>query len=140
MKFADGSRTNYMQGPSQLSTPLYSQLILCNYAVTNGLGGGAQTEFTSGKGNPRYATAPAAVLRSPCCILFAQTDVDHTQSCGSQLLRDWPGEDGFLCFDVTQQTAVEKIVCVDVVAGFTISPQRPAVASKSTHCHNRYRL
>jgi len=34
-----------MQGPSQLLTPLYSQLILPIYAAMNGLGGGAKTKF-----------------------------------------------------------------------------------------------
>ena len=33
-----------MRSPSQLSTPLYSQLILRIYAVTNGLSGGAQID------------------------------------------------------------------------------------------------
>jgi len=32
-----------LQGPSQLSTPLYSQYILCIYAAMKGLGGGAKT-------------------------------------------------------------------------------------------------
>jgi len=46
-----------LQGPSQLSTPLYSQHILRIYAAMNELGGGAKTEFVPGAGNPRYATA-----------------------------------------------------------------------------------
>ena len=41
-----------MQGPSQLSTPLYFQLILHIYAATNGLGGGAKTEFVPGRWKP----------------------------------------------------------------------------------------
>ena len=45
-----------MQSLSQLSTPLYSQLILRIYAAMNGLGGGAKTEVAPGAGNPRYAT------------------------------------------------------------------------------------
>jgi len=39
-----------LQGPSQLSTPLYSQLILRIYAAMNGLGGDAKTEFAPGRG------------------------------------------------------------------------------------------
>jgi len=42
-----------LQGPSQLSTPLYSQLILRIYAAMNGLGGGAKTEFVPGRGKPQ---------------------------------------------------------------------------------------
>jgi len=45
-----------LQGPSQLSTPLYSQLILRIYAAMNRLGGGAKTEFAPGAGIPRCAT------------------------------------------------------------------------------------
>jgi len=45
-----------LQGPSQLSTSLYYQLILRIYAAMNRLGGGAKTEFPPGAGNPRYAT------------------------------------------------------------------------------------
>jgi len=41
-----------LQGPSQLSTPLYSQLILRIDAARNGLGGGAKTEFAPGRGKP----------------------------------------------------------------------------------------
>jgi len=41
-----------LQSPSQLSTPLYSQLILRIYAAMNGLGGGAKTEFTPVRGKP----------------------------------------------------------------------------------------
>jgi len=41
-----------LQGPSQLSTPFYSQLILRIYAAMNGLGGGAKTEFAPGRGKP----------------------------------------------------------------------------------------
>jgi len=44
-----------MRGPNQLSTPLYSQLMLSIYAATNGLGGGAQADFVLGRGEPRYA-------------------------------------------------------------------------------------
>jgi len=52
MKFADGSRNNYKQGPSQLTTPFYSQLTLRIYAATKGLGGGVQTDFVPGRGKP----------------------------------------------------------------------------------------
>jgi len=52
MKFSDGSRNKRMRGPSQLSTPLYSQLILRIYAATNGLGGDAKTDFAPGRGKP----------------------------------------------------------------------------------------
>jgi len=42
-----------LQGPSQLSTPLYSQLILRIYAAMNGMGGGvAKTGFAPGRGKP----------------------------------------------------------------------------------------
>ena len=41
-----------MRGPTQLSTLLYSQLILRICAATNGLGGGAQTVVVPGRGNP----------------------------------------------------------------------------------------
>ena len=41
-----------MQGQSQLSTPLYSQLILHIYVAMNGLGGGTNTEFAPGRGKP----------------------------------------------------------------------------------------
>jgi len=40
------------QGPSQLSTPLCSQLILRIHAAMNGLGGGAKTEFAPGREKP----------------------------------------------------------------------------------------
>jgi len=52
IKFLDGSRNVYMQGPSQLSTPLYSQLILHIFAATTRLGGAAQTDFVPGSGKP----------------------------------------------------------------------------------------
>jgi len=57
-KFSDGSRNYYMQcrwlqGPSKLSTPRYSQLILRIYAAMNGLVGGSKTEFTPGRGKPQ---------------------------------------------------------------------------------------
>ena len=53
-----------MRGPTQLSTLLYSQLILRICVATNGLGGGAQTDWvgapklslSTGAGNPRYTT------------------------------------------------------------------------------------
>jgi len=38
--------------PNQLSTPLYSQLILRIYTAMNGLGGVAKTEFAPGRGKP----------------------------------------------------------------------------------------
>jgi len=41
-----------LQSPSQLWTPLYSQYILRIYAATNGLGGGAKTEYSPGRGKP----------------------------------------------------------------------------------------
>ena len=61
MKFWDGYRNNYMRGPSQLSTPHYSQLTLRIYAAKNGLGGGAKTDFALGAGKPSYATACNAI-------------------------------------------------------------------------------
>jgi len=40
-------------GPSQLSTPLYSKLLLRIYAAMNGLlGGGAKIEFAFGSRKP----------------------------------------------------------------------------------------
>jgi len=42
MKFSDGSRNNYMQGSSHLSTPHYSQLTLRIHPATNGLNMGRQ--------------------------------------------------------------------------------------------------
>jgi len=45
MKFSVKSRNNCMRGPTQLSTLLYSQLILRICVATNGLGGGAQTDW-----------------------------------------------------------------------------------------------
>jgi len=50
MKFPDESRNKYTRGPNQLSTPLNSLLTLRIYAATNGLGGGAQTDFVPGRG------------------------------------------------------------------------------------------
>jgi len=53
--FQTGLETNVcrrLQGPSQLSTPLYSQLILRISAAMNGLGGGVKTEFAPGRGKP----------------------------------------------------------------------------------------
>jgi len=58
-KFSDGLEITIcrrLQSLSQLSTPLYSQLILRIYAAMNGLGGSAKTEVAPGAGNPRYAT------------------------------------------------------------------------------------
>jgi len=52
MNFSDGYKNNYMRHPSQLSTPLYSQLVLCIYVAANGLRGGAQTDFVPGHGKP----------------------------------------------------------------------------------------
>jgi len=52
MKLSDESRNNYMRGPIQLSTPLYSQFIHRICAATNRLGGGAQTDFAPGRGKP----------------------------------------------------------------------------------------
>ena len=45
MKFSDGSRNKYTRSPCQISTLFYTQLTLFVYAATNGLGGGAQTDF-----------------------------------------------------------------------------------------------
>jgi len=59
-----------LQGLSQLSTPLSSQLILCIYAAMNGLGGGAKTEFAPGRGNPKYDTAQKCGARSNCYICY----------------------------------------------------------------------
>ena len=42
-----------MQGPSQFSMPLYSQLILRIYATTNRLRGGAQIGFVAGSEKPK---------------------------------------------------------------------------------------
>jgi len=42
-----------MRNPSQLSTPLYSQLTFLVQVASNGLGGGAQTEFVPGRGKPQ---------------------------------------------------------------------------------------
>jgi len=39
MKFSGRHRNNYMQGPSQLSTPLYSQLTLGIYVCCHKLAG-----------------------------------------------------------------------------------------------------
>jgi len=68
--FQTGLETNIyrrLQCPSQLSTPLYSQLILRIYAAMNVLGGVAKTEFAPGAGNHRYATAskPGVLQRRP---------------------------------------------------------------------------
>ena len=68
--FQTGLETNIyrrLQCPSQLSTPLYSQLILRIYAAMNVLGGVAKTEFAPGAGNHRYATAskPGVLHRRP---------------------------------------------------------------------------
>jgi len=52
MKFSDESRNKFIRAPPQLSTPLYSQLILRIYAATTRLGGGAQTDFVTGRGKP----------------------------------------------------------------------------------------
>jgi len=46
------TKSRRLQSPSQLSTPLYSQLILRIYAAMNGLVGGAKTEFAPGRGKP----------------------------------------------------------------------------------------
>jgi len=56
MKFSDGSRNKYMRVTRELWTSLYTQLTLCIYASTNGLSGGAKTDFAPGTGNHRYAT------------------------------------------------------------------------------------
>jgi len=53
--FQTGRETNIcrqLQGLSQLSTFLYSQIILRFYAAINGLGGDAKTEFASGRVKP----------------------------------------------------------------------------------------
>jgi len=42
-----------LHASSQLSTPLYSQLILRICAAMNGLGGGVKTEFAPGRGKPQ---------------------------------------------------------------------------------------
>jgi len=39
-------------GPSQLSTPLYSKLILRIYAAMNGMGEGVKIEFVPGRRKP----------------------------------------------------------------------------------------
>jgi len=50
------ARNNYSicNAPSQVLTPLYSQVILRIYAAsaTNGLGGGAQIDYVPGHGKP----------------------------------------------------------------------------------------
>jgi len=61
-----------LQGPSQLSKPLYSQIILRIHAAMNGLGGGAETEFVPGRwkvetlGTP--LPSPLKSARSCCNI------------------------------------------------------------------------
>ena len=40
------------QGPSQLSTPIYSQFILRIYTAMNVLGGGSKSEFAPGRRTP----------------------------------------------------------------------------------------
>ena len=56
--FCDVTNTGsfWLQGPSQLSTPLYSQLILRIYAVMNRMGGAPKVILPPGAENPRYAT------------------------------------------------------------------------------------
>jgi len=39
----------FVQGPAQLSTPLYSQLTLRIYAATKEMGGNAQIDFVPGR-------------------------------------------------------------------------------------------
>jgi len=51
MKLSDGSRNNYTLDSSQLSTLVYSQLILRMYPATNGLDGGAWTDLFPGARN-----------------------------------------------------------------------------------------
>ena len=51
IKFLDGSRNTYMQGSSQLSTLLYSQLLRI-YAATNRLGGAPKLTLSPGAGSP----------------------------------------------------------------------------------------
>jgi len=51
-----------LQGPSQLSTPLYSQLILRIYTAMNGLGGAPKLSLLPGAGNPKYATGDEATI------------------------------------------------------------------------------
>ena len=63
-----------LQGPSQLSTPFYSQLILRIHATMNGLGGGAKTEFAPGRGNPRYATASTMAFFIEGQVIVQLTD------------------------------------------------------------------
>jgi len=56
-----------LQGPSQLSTSLYYQLILCIYAAMNWLGGDAKTEFAPETlGTPLYTHS---YLRRGCASL-----------------------------------------------------------------------
>jgi len=45
-----------LQGPSQFSTPLYSQLTLRIYAAMNRLGGAPKLSLPPGARNRRYAT------------------------------------------------------------------------------------
>jgi len=47
----DGLR-NYMRGPSLLSLSFYSRFTLRIYTATNGLDGGAQTDFAPGRRKP----------------------------------------------------------------------------------------
>jgi len=64
-------------GPNQLSLAFYSQFTLRINTATNGLGGGAKTDFAPGRRNPLVrhcaspATAPAAhpprTRRTPAC-------------------------------------------------------------------------
>jgi len=67
MTFSDGSKNNYTRGPSQLWTPLYTQLTLRIYAGTNGLGDGAKLTLSRAQetlGTP--LTASYLNLRDAC--------------------------------------------------------------------------
>jgi len=78
-----------LQGPSQLSTPLYSQLILRIYDAMNGLGGGgAKTEFAPGRGKPevRHWVRPTLfysfMLQAPSKTLFRTDQVVNFKVVG----------------------------------------------------------
>jgi len=71
-----------MHGPSQLSTPLYSQLIFRIYAAMNGLGGGAKTEFFPGPGKSQVRHWP----QPPSTGLVYSTFVDQSSHVQKLLL------------------------------------------------------
>jgi len=63
MKFSYESRNKYLRGPTQLVTPLYSQLILRICAAANRLGGGSG----GSKGGGWMGHAPPDSWLGPAC-------------------------------------------------------------------------